>query len=38
MLELAPHLVRHDLIPSLAGATDTDAMAAMIFERGASFP
>jgi creatinine amidohydrolase/Fe(II)-dependent formamide hydrolase-like protein len=42
MLELAAHLVRQDLVPSLAGATDTNAMAAMtaamIFDRGVSFP
>jgi creatinine amidohydrolase len=38
MLALAPHLVRRDLIPPPHAATDKDAIAAMILDRGASFP
>jgi creatinine amidohydrolase/Fe(II)-dependent formamide hydrolase-like protein len=43
MLALAPHLVRRDLVrPDLPAsprpAADKDAIAAMIFDRGVSFP
>jgi creatinine amidohydrolase len=37
MLALAPHLVRRELIASCLSA-DPDAVSAMIFDRGASFP
>jgi creatinine amidohydrolase len=38
MLALAPHLVRRDLMASPRLAADKDAIAAMIFDRGVSFP
>jgi creatinine amidohydrolase len=38
MLALAPHLVRTDLIVPSAQAADQNAISAMIFDRGASFP
>ena len=38
MLALAPHLVRQDLITPAAKEADRDAIAALIFDRGASFP
>ncbi len=38
MLVLAPQLVRHEMIPPAAKAADPDAIAALIFDRGVSFP
>ena len=38
MLALAPHLVRTELMAACAAAADRDAIAALIFDRGATFP
>jgi creatinine amidohydrolase len=38
MLALDPQRVRRELIPAASGSPDTEAIAALIFDRGASFP
>jgi creatinine amidohydrolase/Fe(II)-dependent formamide hydrolase-like protein len=38
MLALAPHLVRRELVASAGQTADKDAISAMIFDPGVSFP
>lgn len=38
MLTLAPQLVRRENVPPAGGTPDPEAVAALIFDRGASFP
>ena len=38
MLALAPQRVRRDMIDPAAQRADSEAIAALIFDRGASFP